>query len=184
MKSFGLKQLETTRREVLRKIGSGNAKEIREGWKQAMRLSVIFAGVGMGGNNLFKDYILDRDDKPGMALTLPSKEKAWHAVADGLLTLIGLSRYSGRKLLDPDKRQEGLVDLFTPPRTTDILKGEWFGIGGTKDRDIPFVGKIFSEHFGSAAEYKKKKRIEKFKRQQREMKQGPDIDLPEIDPGF
>jgi hypothetical protein len=184
LKSFGLKQLETTRREVLRKIGSGNAKEIREGWKQAMRLSVIFAGVGMGGNNLFKDYILDRDDKPGMALTLPSKEKAWHAVADGLLTLIGLSRYSGRKLVDPDKRQEGLVDLFTPPRTTDILKGEWFGIGGTRDRDIPIVGKIFSEHFGSAAEYKKKKRIEKFKRQKREMKQGPDIDLPEIDPGF
>ena len=184
LKSFGLKQLETTRREVLRKIGSGNAKEIREGWKQAMRLSVIFAGVGMGGNNLFKDYILDRDDKPGMALTLPSAEKAWHAVADGFLTLIGLSRYSGRKLVDPDKRQEGLVDLFTPPKTTDILKGEWFGIGGTKDRDIPIVGKIFSEHFGSAAEYKKKKRIEKFKRQQREMKQGPDIDLPEIDPGF
>lgn len=34
LKSFGLKQLETTRRDVLRKLASGNADEIREGMKQ------------------------------------------------------------------------------------------------------------------------------------------------------
>ena len=154
LKSFGLKQLETTRREVLRKIGSGNAKEIKEGWRQALRLSVLFGTVGMGGNNLFKDYILDRDDKPGMTPTLPTGEKAWHAVLDGLLTLIGLSRYSGRKIADPNKRAEGIWDLFLPPKATEIISGDVF----TNEKNIPIVGKVYSEHWGSSAEYKRKQR--------------------------
>ena len=154
LKSFGLKQLETTRREVLRKIGSGNAKEIREGWTQALRLSVLFGGIGMGGNNLFKDYLLDRDDKPGMTPTLPTGEKAWHAVMDGLLTLVGLSRYSGRKIVDPNKRAEGIYDLFLPPKATEIISGDVF----TNEKNIPMFGKIYSEHWGSASEYKRKQR--------------------------
>lgn len=154
LKSFGLKQLETTRREVLRKIGSGNAKEIRDGWKQALRLSVLFGGIGMGGNNLFKDYLLDRDDKPGMTPTLPTGEKAWHAVMDGLLTLIGLSRYSGRKIVDPNKRAEGIYDLFLPPKTTEIISGDVF----TNEKNIPVFGKPYSEHLGSASDYKRKQR--------------------------
>lgn len=156
LKSFGLKQLETTRREVLRKIGSTDPKEIKEGYKQGLRLSVLFGGIGMGGNNLFKDYLLDRDDKPGMTPTLPTGEKAWHAVADGLLTLIGLSRYSAHKIVDETKRTEGLTDLVLPPKTREILSGDVF----TNEKNIPFGGKIYSEHFGSGADYKRKKRIE------------------------
>ena len=67
LKSFALKQLETTRRDVTRKLASGNANEIRDGMRQGIRLSVLFGG-GMTANNLFKDYLLDRDDKPGMGL--------------------------------------------------------------------------------------------------------------------
>ena len=77
LKSFGLKQLETTRRDVLRKLGSGNADEIRDGMKQGVRLSLLFGGA-MTTNNLFKDYLLDRDDKPGMlGDQMPTQKMRW-----------------------------------------------------------------------------------------------------------
>ena len=38
LKSFGLKQLETTRRDVLRKLASGNREVVKEGMKQGIRL--------------------------------------------------------------------------------------------------------------------------------------------------
>ena len=146
LKSFGLKQLETTRREVLRKIASGNAKEIREGFRQGIRLSVYFGG-GITGVNLFKDWLLDRDPNVGSA------------AADAFLTLFGLSRYSGRKIASPKRpheRPEGIYDLFLPPGTTEIIKGDVLN-----PKNIPFFGKMWTEWFGPAADYKRKARIKK-----------------------
>lgn len=141
LKSFGLKQLETTRREVLRKIASGNAKEITEGFRQGVRLSVYFGG-GITGVNLFKDWFLDRDPGAGMA------------AADAFLTLFGLSRYSGRKIASPKRsheRAEGIYDLFLPPGTTEIITGNVL-----RWKNVPFGGKIWTELFGPAAEWKRK----------------------------
>ena len=163
LKSFGLKQLETTRRDVLRKLGSGNAKEIREGQRQALRLSVLFGG-GMTANNLFKDWLLERDEKPGMALSLPKGEKVGDAAVDALWTMFGLSRYFSRKFADDPLR--ATVDMITPPKLSEFsellieapMKGdlEQFKRVGTKQ--LPVLGKVYGEHFGAAAEYKRKQR--------------------------
>tara|TARA_Y100001963_G_C6793469_1_gene457047 strand:- start:1991 stop:5014 length:3024 start_codon:yes stop_codon:yes gene_type:complete len=150
LKSFGLKQLETTRRQVTRKIASGNPKEIREGMRQAVRLSVLFGG-GITGVNTFKDFILDRD------------VSLWENAGDALLTLFGLSRYSGRKLIDPDKRVEGITDLLVPPKSTEIVSGDVF----TNEKNIPLVGKLYSEWFGSARKYKDKRRREEARKAMR-----------------
>ena len=177
LKSFGLKQLETTRRDVLRKLGSGNADEIREGYQQALRLSVLFGG-GMTANNLFKDYLLDRDDRPGMGFEInifdpsfeikgnqvPKGEKVGDAAVDALWTMFGLSRYFSRKFADDPYRAS--VDMIAPPKLSEFsellieapMKGdlEQFKRVGTKQ--IPIGGKIYNEHWGAASEYKRKQR--------------------------
>ena len=166
LKSFGLKQLETTRREVLRKIGSGNADEIREGMKQGIRLSLFFGG-GTAGVSTLKDYFLDRDDKPGMTGDqMPTRERIASNVMDGMLTLFGLSKYSAYKI--KDEPGKGTVELFLPPRMTEfgegvinLLKGEPSKLYRTIEKSVPLVGKIYSEHFGTAAEYKRKERQKK-----------------------
>ena len=171
LKSFGLKQLETTRRDVLRKLGSGNADEIREGMKQGVRLSLLFGGA-MTTNNLFKDYLLDRDDKPGMlGDQMPTKENALDAGADAMLTLFGLSRYFTRKFAD--EPYQAVTDLIMPPKLSELIetgvnvgKGEFDKVGKTIEKNIPFGGKIYSEHWGSA-DYKRKKRIKEYKAKKR-----------------
>ena len=172
LKSFGLKQLETTRRDVLRKLASGNANEIREGMKQGLRLSLLFGGA-MTTNNLFKDYLLDRDDKPGMlGDQVPTKENVLGAGADAILTLFGLSRFITRKAYnDPEG---AIVDMFLPPKLMDsiesgvsALKGEFDKPKRFIEKSFPIGGKIYSEHFGSAADYKRKKRIKEYKARKR-----------------
>ena len=190
LKSFGLKQLETTRRDVLRKLGSGNADEIREGMKQGVRLSLLFGGA-MTTNNLFKDYLLDRDDKPGMlGDQMPTKENSLDAGADAILTLFGLSRYFTRKFAD--EPYQAVTDLIMPPKLSELIEtgvnvgmGDFNKVGKTIEKNIPFGGKIYSEHWGSASDYKRKKRIQEYKAKKRRMKKALDIpnipNIPDLD---
>ena len=173
LKSFALKQLETTRRDVTRKLASGNANEIRDGMRQGIRLSVLFGG-GMTANNLFKDYLLDRDDKPGMTGDqVPKMENVAGAAADAILTLFGLSRYTARRLADDP--YYGAIDIFMPPKVTELvevgieapLKGDFERAGRIIEKNIPFGGKIYSQHFGAGADYKRKKRIKEYKAKKR-----------------
>ena len=183
LKTFGLKQLETTRRDVLRKLGSGNADEIREGMKQGVRLSLLFGGA-MTTNNLFKDYLLDRDDKPGMlGDQMPTKENALDAGADAILTLFGLSRYFTRKFAD--EPYQAVTDLIMPPKLSELIetgvnvgKGDFNKVGKTIEKNIPFGGKIYSEHWGSASDYKRKKRIQEYKAKKRRMEKA--LEMPNI----
>ena len=183
LKSFGLKQLETTRRDVLRKLGSGNADEIRDGMKQGVRLSLLFGGA-MTTNNLFKDYLLDRDDKPGMlGDQMPTLENAMDAGADAILTLFGLSRYFTRKFAD--EPYQAVTDLIMPPKLSELIetgvnvgKGDFDKVGKTVEKNIPFGGKIYSEHWGSASDYKRKKRIQGYKAKKRRMEKA--LELPNI----
>lgn len=173
LKSFALKQLETTRRDITRKLASGNANEIRDGMRQGIRLSVLFGG-GMTANNLFKDYLLDRDDKPGMTGDqVPKMENVAGAAADAILTLFGLSRYTARRLADDP--YYGAIDIFMPPKVTELvevgieapLKGDFERAGRIIEKNIPFIGKIYSQHFGAGADYKRKKRIKEYKAKKR-----------------
>lgn len=173
LKSFALKQLETTRRDITRKLASGNANEIRDGMRQGIRLSVLFGG-GMTANNLFKDYLLDRDDKPGMTGDqVPKMENVAGAAADAILTLFGLSRYTARRLADDP--YYGAIDIFMPPKVTELvevgieapLKGDFERAGRIIEKNIPFGGKIYSQHFGAGADYKRKKRIKEYKAKKR-----------------
>lgn len=173
LKSFALKQLETTRRDITRKLASGNANEIRDGMRQGVRLSVLFGG-GMTANNLFKDYLLDRDDKPGMTGDqVPKKENVAGAAADAILTLFGLSRYTARRLADDP--YYGAIDIFMPPKVTELvevgieapLKGDFERAGRIIEKNIPIGGKIYSQHLGAGADYKRKKRIKEYKAKKR-----------------
>ena len=186
LKSFALKQLETTRRDVTRKLASGNANEIRDGMRQGIRLSVLFGG-GMTANNLFKDYLLDRDDKPGMGFEVnlsdpsvkitgnqvPKKKNVADAAADAILTLFGLSRYTTRRIADDP--YYGTIDIFMPPKLTELvelfveapLKGDLNKAGRVIQKNIPIGGKIYSQHFGAGADYKRKKRIKEYKARKR-----------------
>ena len=173
LKSFALKQLETTRRDITRKLASGNANEISDGMRQGIRLSVLFGG-GMTANNLFKDYLLDRDDKPGMTGDqVPEKENVAGAAADAILTLFGLSRYTARRLADDP--YYGAIDIFMPPKVTELvevgieapLKGDFERAGRIIEKNIPIGGKIYSQHFGAGADYKRKKRIKEYKAKKR-----------------
>ena len=190
LKSFGLKQLETTRRDVLRKLGSGNADEIREGMKQGVRLSLLFGGA-MTTNNLFKDYLLDRDDKPGMlGDQMPTKKNALDAAADAILTLFGLSRYFTRKFAD--EPYQAITDLIMPPKLSELIetgvnvgKGDFTKVGKTIEKSVPFGGRIYSEHWGSASDYKRKKRIQEYKAKKRRMEKALEIpnipNIPDLD---
>ena len=203
LKSFALKQLETTRRDVTRKLASGNANEIRDGMRQGIRLSVLFGG-GMTANNLFKDYLLDRDDKPGMGFKVnlsdpsikitgnqvPKIKNVANAAADAILTLFGLSKYSVYRIKDDGLY--GVVDMFLPPKATEVfelgkssLSGDFDKAGRIIEKNIPIGGKIYSHHFGSAADYKRKKRIKEYKRKKRAIEnigQMPSIpNIPELE---
>ena len=141
----------------------------------------------MTTNNLFKDYLLDRDDKPGMiGDQTPTMENALDAGADAMLTLFGLSRYFTRKFTD--EPYHAVIDLIMPPKLSELIetgvnigKGDFNKVGKTIEKSIPFGGKIYSEHWGSAADYKRKKRIQEYKAKKRRMEKALEIsNIPPI----
>jgi len=167
LKSFGLKQLETTRRDVLRKLASGNKEEVKEGMKQAIRLGGYFGG-GITGTNLFKDWLLDRDPDAG------------EAAVDALLTLFGLSRYAAQKFTSKQKtrREQALVDIWLPPKATEFTEIVISTAQGDPSTDLiekqlPIGGKILSEHFGAAAQKKKKRKGEARRSAEKRLLEGP-----------
>jgi hypothetical protein len=152
LKSFGLKQLETTRRDILRKLASTNKDEVKEGMKQAIRLGVFFGG-GVTTTNLTKDFLLDRDPN------------VWNAGTDAFWTLFGQSRYSTQKFKSENqsRRQQAVQDLFGPAKLTEITEVILSTAQGDPSMDviqknIPAVGKMWTEWFGAAAQKKKKRK--------------------------
>ena len=79
-----------------------------------------------------------------------------------------------------------------PPKLSELIetgvnvsKGELDKAGKTVQKNIPFGGKIYSEHWGSAADYKRKKRIQEYKAKKRRMEKALDIpnipNIPDLD---
>ena len=99
LKSFGLKQLETMRRDVFRQIASGNKKKAVY---NLFSISLLFGG-GIAGQNYLKDFILDRN----------REEWTTHALEAGL-NLHGLSRFQFRKF-DTEDWPDALAQTFLPP---------------------------------------------------------------------
>ena len=191
LKTFGLTVMETSRREILRKIASGKPEQVKEGMKQFLRMTVYFGGANYGVSEAF-DWALDRDPEtfdPDVPLTGPSlteqqlkilksapgvegvprgtplipnvigenlppfgKREVSSNVWDAILLSWGGSKFTARRLFsgDPDKAFMGALDLFLPPKTTDVFKGAAKIVYGKgKDIDIiyqlPFGGKPYSE---------------------------------------
>ena len=78
LKSFGLKQLETARRDIIRKLGKPG--EMGEGFYNLASLGLFFGG-GTVGTSMLKDYLMGRDTE------------ASEYLFDSLLQLAGQSRY-------------------------------------------------------------------------------------------
>lgn len=81
LKSFGLKQLETMRRDVIRQMASGDKRQAAEGFYNLLGMGLLFGG-GTVGQNMLKDFMLDRDSTQAKDYI---EEAAWN--------LGGLSRY-------------------------------------------------------------------------------------------
>ena len=72
-----------------------------------------------------------------------------------------------------------------PPKLSELIetgvnvgKGDFDKVGKTVEKNIPFGGKIYSEHWGSASDYKRKKRIQEYKAKKRRMEKA--LELPNI----
>ncbi len=81
LKSFGLKQLETMRRDVIRQMASGDKRQAAEGFYNLLGMGLLFGG-GTVGQNMLKDFMLDRDSTQAKDYI---EEAAWN--------LGGLSRH-------------------------------------------------------------------------------------------
>lgn len=152
LKSFSMKMLETTRRDLFRKLASSDKKVVADGMKQFLTLSAIAGGVA--GNNQLKSILLDRD------------EGWWESVADGLWQLVGLSRYATQKFRseNPQRRAYSVIDIIAPAKFTEAVDVGLTTIDegkiptDTLEKQIPIVGKIYSEWFGAAHDRKVKER--------------------------
>ena len=117
LKSFGLKQLETARRDIYRKLASDNKKEKAEGFYNMLSLGVFFGG-GTTGASMAKDWILGRDTK--------ANEYLWDAVAQ---SYAGQSRYQMQKAWKKPDYIDKFATLIGPPtpglkETGRLLKGD------------------------------------------------------------
>ena len=64
--------------------------------------------------------------------------------------------------------------MFLPPKATEVfelgkssLSGDFDKAGRIIEKNIPIGGKIYSQHFGAGADYKRKKRIKEYKAKKR-----------------
>jgi len=103
LKSFGLKQLETARRDIYRKLASDNKKEKAEGFYNMLSLGALFGG-GTTGASMAKDWILDRDTK--------ANEYLWDAAAQ---SYAGQSRYQMQKAWKKPDLIDKFATLIGPP---------------------------------------------------------------------
>lgn len=83
LKTFTLKQIETARRDIFRKLASGNKAEAGEGFYNLLGLGVLFGG-GTMGQTMLKDWLLERDNT----------KMSEYLIDAAAQTYIGQSRYS------------------------------------------------------------------------------------------
>ena len=155
LKSFSMKMLETTRRDVLRKLASSDRKVVADGMKQLVTLTVLSGGVA--GVNKVKSLLLDRDESWG------------EAFVDGVMLNFGLSKYAVQKFRsdNPDRRAYSVVDILAPAKFTEAIdvglttlkEGEV--PTDTLEKQVPWAGKIMTEWFGAAAARKREDRRKK-----------------------
>ena len=155
LKSFSMKMLETTRRDVLRKLASSDRKVVADGMKQLVTLTVLAGGVA--GINKVKSLLLDRDESWG------------EAFADGVMLNFGLSKYAVQKFRsdNPQRRAYSVVDILAPAKFTEAIdvglttlkEGEV--PTDTLEKQVPWAGKIMTEWFGAAAARKREERRKK-----------------------
>ena len=117
LKSFGLKQLETARRDIFRKLASDNKKEKAEGFYNMLSLGAFFGG-GTTGASMAKDWILDRDTE--------ANDYLWDAAAQ---SYAGLSRYQMQKAWRQNEPIDKFLELVKPAtpgskETRRLLKGD------------------------------------------------------------
>ena len=149
LKSFSMKMLETTRRDVLRKLASSDRKVVADGMKQLVTLTVLAGGVA--GVNKVKSLLLDRDESWG------------EAFVDGVMLNFGLSKYAVQKFRsdNPQRRAYSVVDILAPAKFTEAIdvglttlkEGEV--PTDTLEKQVPWAGKIMTEWFGAAAARKR-----------------------------
>lgn len=164
LKSFSMKMLETTRRDVLRKLASSDRKVVADGMKQLVTLTLVAGGVA--GVNKVKSLALDRAESWG------------EAFADGVMLNFGLSRYAVQKFRsdNPQRRAYAVIDILAPPKLTEALD---VGLTTLKEgevpmdtiqRQIPWGGKIFTEWWGAAHDRKVKERRAERKKKLKRMR--------------
>ena len=153
LKSFGLKQLETMRRDVLRQLASGDKKVAAEGVYNLFSLGLLFGG-GTVGQNMLKDWIAGRYVTEGEYLQ------------EAGMNLIGLSRYN---VYDFKRHGPwvGATTIFAPPTpgakevTTAVRAKDQEG-----ERDaieslwkyFPVFGKLYHWRYGAGAKREAKDR--------------------------
>ena len=135
LKSFGLKQMETMRRDVLRQLGSGDKKVAAEGVYNLLSLGLLF-GAGTAGQNMLKDWIAGRY-VTGDEYLLESG-----------MNLIGLSRYN---VYDFRRHgpEIGTYTIFAPPAPG--LKEAWRGDFESLHKYWPGGGKLWHWRYGAGA---------------------------------
>ena len=138
LKSFGLKQLETMRRDVFRQIASGNKEQVKQGVYNFFSISLLF-GSGIAGQNYLKDFMLDRN----------RAEWQSHALETGL-NLHGLSRFQFKKF-DTLDWPDALAEAFLPP-TPVMEKIGKEGFLSKTQKNWPLFGKFLYWKYGYGKE--------------------------------
>ena len=64
------------------------------------------------------------------------------------------------------------------------MKGDLDQFKRVGTKQVPGVGKLYNEHFGPAAEYKRKQRIQKYNRDKRSLKNPYKLESFDVDYGF
>ena len=135
LKSFGLKQMETMRRDVLRQLGSGDKKQAAEGVYNLLSLGLLFGG-GTAGQNMLKDWMGGRY-VTGNEYLLESG-----------MNLGGLSRYNVY-----DFRRHGPIiggaTIFAPPApgVKEVSRGDLESLW----KYFPVGGKLYHWRLGAGA---------------------------------
>lgn len=171
LKSYSLTALNITRRDVTRKLASGDKKQMVQGMRDAIRLAVV--GGGAGTIYAFKDWLLGRDSTWGENLS------------NAYLERLGSSRYITNKLTSGNKLfvRQGLMEPFVPAKSFDLVdmvvtpsKYDWI-------HNVPVFGKLYSNWMprgvdvggvqlpeGGAHKYKREKRAKRARKQQAPIK--------------
>ncbi len=163
LKTFTIKQFDILRRDAFQLM---KKKETRlEGVKNLIKYATVFTAGGMTADTI-KDWMMGRkyDIKDSSLNTV------WK--------LIGLSRYSGEKVLQ--RPVDTAIDVVKPPLNIwqDMLTDAWAAVDFDDSTEVtnkwvkgvPLVGGLAYEHFfGGKEEYAKKKAKESrgFRRGQR-----------------